>query len=152
MRRIKLVPNFFLLIWPLMSSIEAWGHGYESMARSNFEIVALGISVNEGCPLDEEAALVAAEAEFLRARIKIDPLKGVGDGGFWLNVRCAGLDSDSYVYSVDMEWTWEQGGVWPVRVLAGRYGERNDGAYGLQEIIGDTAEKALTIYLKANIK
>jgi hypothetical protein len=134
-----------------MLSAEVSGHGAESMARSNFELIGLGLGVEGDCPLDEDAALKVAEAEFLRARIKIDPLKRLGDGGFWLNVRCAGGSSGAYVYSVDMEWTWKQGAVWPARVLSGRYGE-GIGVNLLQEKIGKVTEEALTGYLKENLE
>ena len=151
MRWLKLAPNFCLLIISFTLSTKALAHGAESMARSNFEAIGLGLGIEEDCPLDEDAALKVAEAEFVRARVKIDPLKRLDDGGFWLNVRCVGYSSGAYVYSVDMEWTWKQGAVWPARVLSGRYGE-GGGVNLLQEKIGKVTEDALTAYLKENLE
>jgi len=153
MRRISIAHSLFLLIWPLMLSIEAWGHGYESMARPNFETVGLGISVDDECPLDDVAARAAAKAEFLRARIKTSDLMLLSNGGFWLSAACIDKgDSSTYLYRVRLEWTWEQGEEWPLTVLSENFGQRGDGADGLEEIIGHVVERGLTAYLEANLE
>jgi hypothetical protein len=153
MRWLMLARNFFLLILPLMLSTETLGHGAESMARSNFETVGLGISIDEDCPLDKMAARKAAEAEFLRARIRIDDFMSIQDGGFWLDVNCIDKgNSRSYLYRVSIEWTWKQGAFWPLRVLQQNFGQVVDGADGLEEIIGKQVEGGLTQYLAANLK
>lgn len=153
MRRISIAHSLFLLIWPLMLSIEAWGHGYESMARSNFETVRLGITVEDDCPLDDVVARTAAEAEFLRARIKISDSMSLSGGAFWLSVACIDKgNSSTYLYRVRMEWTWMQGEEWPLNVLSENFGQVGDGADGLKEVISDVVEIGLTAYLKANLE
>ena len=136
-----------------MLSTEVLGHGAESMARSNFETVGFGKSVDEDCPLDETATQEAANAEFLRARVKIDALMPVSNVGFWLAVNCIDQgNSGSYIYKVRVEWTWKQGGEWPIRSLSESFGITVDGADGLKKIIGNAVERGLTAYLKANLE
>lgn len=153
MRWLSLARNFFFLIWPLILSTEALGHGAESMARPNFETVGLGVMINEDCPLDKIAAREAADAEFLRARIKISELALLSTGGFWLAVKCIDQGNPgSYIFKVRVEWTWKQGGQWPHRTLAESFGETVDGAVELKKIIGNAVELGLTAYLKANLE
>jgi hypothetical protein len=136
-----------------MLSVEALGHGYESMARPNFETVGFGVSVSEECPLDEVAAKSAAEPEFLRARIKIDNLASLATGGFWLSVDCISKsEPNAFIYSISMDWTWRQGEKWPERELSTHYGQTGKGVDGIKDHIGNAAEDGLTVYLRENLE
>lgn len=133
----------------LILATPVYGHGGESMSKSNFIEVYADSRVSEECPFDKEVPNEIWDDTLKKSGLQLAAVE-IDQGFLFAELQCFPVEGveGEYNYSFFAQWTWLQGEVFPLRVLRLDYG-RGDLDF-LMNSVRELIEASVEKYLDAN--